>query len=117
MKAQALATGLCLGIPCALPSCHLWRKSPEVTVAAEEPLPIPDPPKPAPPEPEPVPPAPSPPVTQIRKLPTARAVPGKPGYVFSPFNNKIIDVKGIARGALVADPTYPANERMHFRVP
>ncbi len=47
----------------------------------------------------------------------ARPVPGKPGFVFSPFNNKVIDVKGIPSGRLVADPTYPASEKKHFRVP
>lgn len=47
----------------------------------------------------------------------ARPVPGKPGFVFSPFNNKIIDVKGIPSGTLVADPTYPASEKKYFRVP
>ena len=47
----------------------------------------------------------------------ARPVPGKPGFVFSPFNNKVIDVTGIPSGRLVADPTYPASEKKHFRVP
>lgn len=50
-------------------------------------------------------------------IPVARPVPGKPGMVFSPFNNKMIDVKGIPTGKLVADPTYPASEKKHFRVP
>ncbi|HEY1121426.1 MAG TPA: hypothetical protein VGE67_07480 [Haloferula sp.] len=50
-------------------------------------------------------------------VPTARAVPGKPGYVFSPFNNKVIDVEGIQSGRLVADPTYPLEEKKYFRVP
>lgn len=49
--------------------------------------------------------------------PVARPVPGKPGFVFSPFNNKIIDVKGIPAGKLVSDPTYPVSEKKHFRVP
>jgi hypothetical protein len=44
-------------------------------------------------------------------------VPGKPGFVFSPFNNKLIDVQGIQSGRLVADPTYPASEKKYFRVP
>ncbi len=54
---------------------------------------------------DPVPPptpAPTRPTTSV-----ARPVPGKPGFVFSPYNNKIIDVKGIPSGTLVADPTYP----------
>lgn len=52
-----------------------------------------------------------------KEIPVARPVPGKPGMVFSPFNNKVIDVKGIPSGRLVADPTYPASEKKHFRVP
>jgi hypothetical protein len=51
------------------------------------------------------------------EIQVARPVPGKPGFVFSPFNNKVIDVKGIPSGRLVADPTYPASEKKHFRVP
>ncbi|BCX49557.1 hypothetical protein HAHE_34650 [Haloferula helveola] len=62
-------------------------------------------------DPEPPKPAPKP-NNQV-----ARPVPGKPGFVFSPYNNKIIDVKGIPSGTLVADPTYPAAEKKYFRVP
>jgi hypothetical protein len=78
-----------------------------------EPKPNPDPkPDPEPePEPEPQPPPPK------QNVPIARAVPGKPGFVFSPFNNKLIDVQGIASGRLVADPQYPAGEKKYFRVP
>ncbi len=62
---------------------------------------------------DPEPPAPDPqPRTRV-----ARAVPGKPGFVFSPFNNKIIDVKGIPSGTLVQDPTYPTSDKKYFRVP
>ncbi|WP_367873708.1 hypothetical protein [Luteolibacter sp. Populi] len=43
-------------------------------------------------------------------------VPGQPGMVFSPFNNKIVDVRGIPAGRLVADPTYPTSEKKYFRV-
>jgi len=50
-------------------------------------------------------------------LPVAQGVPGKPGFVVSPYNNEIIDVTGLPPGALVADPTYPAAEKKHFRVP
>lgn len=61
--------------------------------------------------------APKPPAEKKSDIPVARPIPGKPGMVFSPFNNKPIDVKGIASGRLVADPTYPASEKKHFRVP
>lgn len=121
MKAKAFLAGWCLGTLCILPGCHLWRRTSPSVAVAPEPPPAPGPLEPAPPEPLPEPPPPlpppDPPVAPARKVPTARAVPGKPGYVFSPFNNKIIDVKDFASGALVADPTYPAAERMHFRVP
>jgi hypothetical protein len=60
---------------------------------------------------------PKPPVEKKADIPVARPIPGKPGMVFSPFNNKPIDVKGIPSGRLVADPTYPASEKKHFRVP
>lgn len=73
--------------------------------------------RPEPPEPkiDPEPPAPDP--DPQPSISVARRVPGKPGFVFSPFNNKIIDVKDIPSGTLVADPTYPASEKKYFRVP
>jgi hypothetical protein len=52
----------------------------------------------------------------IQGAPQARAVPGKAGFVFSPYNNKIIDVRGIPPGTLIADPTYPADEKKYFRL-
>jgi hypothetical protein len=53
----------------------------------------------------------------LAEKPIAVAVPGKPGMVFSPYNNKMIDVTGIPAGKLAADPTYPSAERKFFRVP
>lgn len=50
-------------------------------------------------------------------LPTGRPVPGKAGFVFSPYNDKIIDVRDIPPGTVVADPTFPASEKKYFRVP
>jgi hypothetical protein len=52
-----------------------------------------------------------------KEIPVAVKVPGKEGYVLSPFNNKLIDVTGMASGQLAADPTYPESEKKHFRVP
>ncbi len=49
--------------------------------------------------------------------PVARPVPGKPGFAFSPFNNKIIDLVGIPPGTLVADPAYAPSEKKYFRAP
>lgn len=59
----------------------------------------------------------APPPEKKSPIPVARPVPGKPGFVFSPFNNKLIDAKGLPSGTLVADPTYPPSEKKHFRVP
>jgi hypothetical protein len=39
-------------------------------------------------------------------FPTAKAVPGKPGYVFSPFDAKgrYVDVSGYPSGSKAKDP-------------
>ena len=47
----------------------------------------------------------------------ATPVPGKEGFVFSPYNNKVVDVRDIPSGTLVQDPTYPPSEKKYFRVP
>jgi hypothetical protein len=52
----------------------------------------------------------------------AKKAPGKDGFVLSPYNNKIIDVrdnsgKPLPRGTLVSDPTYAESEKKYFRVP
>ena len=52
-----------------------------------------------------------------KKPPVAEPVPNMPGMVISPYNGKHIDVKGYAPGTLVADPTYPIEEKKYFRVP
>jgi hypothetical protein len=57
------------------------------------------------------------PVLIERKPPVAEPVPNMPGMVISPYNGKHIDVKGYAPGTLVADPTYPLEEKKYFRVP
>lgn len=49
--------------------------------------------------------------------PFANPVPGKEGFVFSPYNNKLVDVRDIPSGTLVQDPTYPPAEKKYFRVP
>jgi hypothetical protein len=40
------------------------------------------------------------------KFPTAKSVPGKPGYVFSPYdpNGGYVDVNGFTSGSKVKDP-------------
>lgn len=67
--------------------------------------------RPSQPPPERVYPKPKP------DIPVAEAVQGKPGFVLSPFNNKVVDVRDIPPGTLVADPTYPMEEKKFFRVP
>lgn len=60
----------------------------------------------------------TPPVEQKRTdYAFANKVPGKEGFVFSPYNNKVVDVRDIPSGTLVQDPTYPASEKKYFRVP
>lgn len=49
--------------------------------------------------------------------PVARPVPGKPGFCFSPFTGRIVDVRDIPPGTLVADPTVEEFGDGLFRVP
>jgi membrane-bound lytic murein transglycosylase len=49
--------------------------------------------------------------------PVAKKAPGKEGFVLSPYNQKLVDVRGIASGKLVRDPTYDPSEKKFFRVP
>jgi len=55
------------------------------------------------PEPKPSPPAE---VSSSTAFPTAKAVPDKPGYVFSPFDSsgRYVDVSGYTPGTKVKDP-------------
>ena len=56
------------------------------------------------PEPEPSPPRQA--SSTSTAFPTAKAVPDKPGYVFSPFDSsgRYVDVSGYASGTKVKDP-------------
>jgi hypothetical protein len=47
----------------------------------------------------------------------ASKVPGKEGFVFIPYNNKVVDVRDIPSGTLVQDPTYNGEGKGYFRVP
>ena len=62
---------------------------------------------------------PAPPQEPARRTdyPFATPIPGKAGFVFSPYNNKMVDVRDIPSGTLVQDPTYPPAEKKYFRVP
>jgi hypothetical protein len=57
-------------------------------------------------EPGPKPSSPSQVSSASTAFPTAKAVPGKPGYVFSPFDSsgRYVDVSGYAPGTKVKDP-------------
>ena len=57
------------------------------------------------------------PKAEKKDYPFANSVPGKEGFVFSPYNNKVVDVRDIPSGTLVQDPTYPQSEKKYFRVP
>ena len=52
----------------------------------------------------------------LDKHPTAKPVPGRPGYVFNPYTNQIVDVRGLPPGQLVRDPADPVPNRQ-FRTP
>jgi hypothetical protein len=56
------------------------------------------------PEPKPLPPAQA--SSTSTAFPTAKAVPEKPGYVFSPFDSsgRYVDVSGYTSGSKVKDP-------------
>lgn len=60
---------------------------------------------------------PKPPAEEKRDYAVANKVPGKDGYVFSPYNNKLVDVRDIPSGTLVQDPTYTGEGKGYFRVP
>jgi hypothetical protein len=57
-------------------------------------------------EPEAKPSPPSQTSSTSTAFPTAKAVPGKPGYVFSPFDSsgRYVDVSGYTTGTKVKDP-------------
>ena len=50
------------------------------------------------------------------KYRTAVSIPGKAGYVYNPWTNKAVDVRGIPSGELVRDP-HDSNPDHKFRVP
>lgn len=63
---------------------------------------------------------PTPPKPEVKpktNWPFATPVPGNEGFVYSPYNNKLIDVRTMASGQLVKDPDDPADSRNYFRVP
>ena len=63
-------------------------------------------------------PTPTPPPDPGAKkdFPQGIQIPGKDGFVFNPYNNNPVDVRGIPPGTLVRDPQDP-NPDHKFRVP
>lgn len=47
---------------------------------------------------------------------TAVSMPGKPGFVFNPWTNQAVDVRGLPSGQLIRDPN-DGNPDHKFRVP
>jgi hypothetical protein len=112
---------------CLFPGClSVWRSDPPPPkFQGNHDRPAPKPPS-SPPAPKPKPDSQppddlTPPVDNKPEkpaaIPVARTIPGRPGFVFSPFNNKPIDVEGFPSGSLVADPHFPRDEKKYFRVP
>ncbi|YCM46670.1 hypothetical protein V2O64_11630 [Verrucomicrobiaceae bacterium 227] len=56
------------------------------------------------------------PTTNRPKYKTAVAIPGTSGFVYNPWTNKAVDVRGIPSGELVRDP-HDSNPDHKFRVP
>lgn len=48
--------------------------------------------------------------------PISTPVPDRPGFVFNPFNNRIIDARGIPADTLIRDPQ-DSNPEYIFRIP
>jgi hypothetical protein len=118
-SARRYRLGIAIAAAAALTPCCSWigwNRTAEVVVAYP---PLPPRPDPQPPAPTPPPPSPQPPVPGPHSgiYPVAKPVPGKDGFVFSPFNNHPIDVKGFKSGTLVSDPRFQLSERKFFRVP
>lgn len=52
----------------------------------------------------------------VRGYPVAHPVEGRPGHVYNPYNQNMVDVTGLDSLSLVADPNDP-NPDHKFRVP
>ena len=47
----------------------------------------------------------------------AKPVPGKPGFIFSPYDNKIIDANGLGPGEVFPDPGSPLDAPRYIKLP
>lgn len=55
-------------------------------------------------------------IPEKRSYPIALAIPGKPGFVYNPYNNNPVFIKDIPSGKTVLDPQDP-NKEHKFKVP
>ncbi|MFM2221289.1 MAG: hypothetical protein RLZZ553_1037 [Verrucomicrobiota bacterium] len=67
-------------------------------------------------EPQPLPPGGEGLPPQV-DIPYAKPIPERPGYVISPYHNKVVDCQGLARDTLVYDPYDSTEPKRKFRVP
>lgn len=51
------------------------------------------------------------------EVPNAQPIPGRDGFVFSPYGNRVVDCRGLTSGTLVYDPYDTEEPRRKFRVP
>ena len=49
--------------------------------------------------------------------PVAKPVPGREGFFFNPYDNKIVDASGIEPGEVIKDPASPEGEARFFKLP
>ena len=91
--------------PVKKPGTHLPPVAPVVDVPPDGATPPPDGGAKPPPDVKPPDPVPNQPVT-TGQVPYAKPVPGKPGFVFSPYDQYkgYIDVRGFPPGTEVKDP-------------
>ncbi len=68
-------------------------------------------------KPEPPRPKATPVVKKNGKFPTAERSKFFSSHVLSPYDNRSINVSGVASGTLVADPRYPLDQKKYFIVP
>ena len=63
------------------------------------------------------PPQTKPTTNRKKNYPVARPIPGKAGFIFNPYTNTAVDVRGLPSGALVNDPRDPDKAIHKFRIP
>lgn len=54
---------------------------------------------------------------KVPSFPVAKKVPGREGFVYSPYDNTVIDVRTVPAGKLVKNPKDASGAKRYFRVP